>query len=112
MRFERYKRQQAFLDKHEIDTEEQLISHKAALIEKRSALTEMRDALRKEQRRTGEKNPEIGEITAELYRIRSELKLCEGIEADIPRIEAIIDEGIERENKEREEMPMHFGPER
>jgi len=101
-KFERYKRQQAFLDKYEIDTEEQLISHKTALIEKRSVLTEKRDALRKEQRRTGEKNPEIGEITAELYRIRSELKLCADIEADIPRIEAIVDEGGEREIAERE----------
>ena len=64
------------------------------------------------QRRTGEKNPETGEITAELYRIRSELKLCADIEADIPRIETIIDEGIERENKEREDTPISFGPER
>ncbi|MBR5949588.1 MAG: relaxase/mobilization nuclease domain-containing protein [Clostridia bacterium] len=101
-KFERYKRQQAFLDKYEIDTEAQLIDHKSALIEKQAALTEKRDALRKEQRRTGEKNPEIGEITAELYRIRSELKLCDDIEADIPRIEAIIEEGIKRENKELE----------
>ncbi|MBR4435385.1 MAG: relaxase/mobilization nuclease domain-containing protein [Clostridia bacterium] len=99
-KFERYKRQQAFLDKYEIDTEAQLIDHKSAFIEKQSVLTEKRDALRKEQRRTGEKNPEIGEITAELYRIRSELKLCADIEADIPRIQAIIDEGIERENGE------------
>lgn len=64
------------------------------------------------QRRTGEKNPETGEITAELYRIRSELKLCADIEADIPRIQAIIDEGIERENREQREIPMSFDPER
>ena len=99
-KFERYKRQQAFLDKYEIDTEDQLISYKSTLIEKQTALTEKRDALRKEQRRTGEKNPEIGEITAEIYRIRSELKLCADIETDIPRIAAIIEEGIERENGE------------
>ena len=99
-KFERYKRQQAFLDRYGIDTEEQLLSHKAQLLEKQTFLTDERETLRKEQRRTGEKNPEIGEITAELYRIRGELKLCATIEADIPRIRALFEEYHERDSRE------------
>ena len=46
-----------------------------------------RDALRKDQRRSGEKDPEIAELTEQLRFVRRELRICEDIKADIPKMQ-------------------------
>lgn len=90
-KFNRYKRLNEFLIKYKIDTWDQLYSHRDKLIKKQTELTDRRDELRRKQHRTKEKDPEIAEITAELRRIRRELRICEELEADIPKMQRAFD---------------------
>lgn len=48
--------------------------------------------LRKEQRRTGGPIPEIAELTEQLRFVRRELRICEDIKADIPKMRAAFED--------------------
>ncbi|MBO4562672.1 MAG: hypothetical protein J5772_03585 [Clostridia bacterium] len=62
-------------------------SRRDALIKRQTELADRRNELRRKQRRTGEKDPEIADLTAELRRIRRELRICDELEADIPKMQ-------------------------
>ena len=90
-KFYRYKRLNDFIIEYRIDTWDQLYSHRDGLIERQTELADRRNELRKKQRRTRESDPEIAEITAELRRIRRELRICDELEADIPKMQRAFD---------------------
>ncbi|MBS7259335.1 MAG: hypothetical protein KIG25_02740, partial [Eubacteriales bacterium] len=70
-----------------IEYEDQLDAHAAKRAEEYSELEARREALRKEQRRTKEPIPEIAELTKQLRFVRRELRICEDIKADIPKMQ-------------------------
>ena len=91
-KLKRYIRQHDLLMKYEIDNEDQLDAHAAMRSKEYSELEAKRDALRKEQRRTGEAISEIGELTKQMRFVRRELRICEDIKADIPKMRAAFED--------------------
>ncbi|MBR4636709.1 MAG: hypothetical protein IKO51_10185, partial [Clostridia bacterium] len=91
-KLKRYIRQHDLLDKYGIDNEDQLDAHAAMRSKEYRELEARRDALRKEQRRTGEAIPEIGELTKQMRFVRRELRICEDIKADIPKMRAAFED--------------------
>lgn len=106
-KFYRYKRLNEFIIEYKIDTWEQLYSRRDVLIKRQTALTERRNELRKKQRRTGEKDPEIAELTEQLRFILRELRICEDIKADIPKMRAAFEDEPMIDGK-----PMYYEEER
>ncbi len=106
-KLKRYIRQHDLLEKNGIDYEDQLDAHAAMRSKEYSELEARRDALRKEQRRTKEPIPEIAELTAQLRFIRRELRICEDIKADIPKMRAAFEDVPMIDGK-----PMYYEEER
>ena len=86
-KLKRYIRQHDLLEKYGIDYEDQLDAHAAKRSEEYAELEAKREALRKEQRRTKEQIPEIAELTKQMRFVRRELRICEDIKEDIPKIQ-------------------------
>ncbi|MBR6109400.1 MAG: hypothetical protein IKQ36_06650 [Clostridia bacterium] len=91
-KLKRYIRQHDLLEKYGIDYEDQLDAHAAMRAEEYAELEARRDALRKEQRRTDGPIPEIAELTKQMRFVRRELRICEDIKADIPKMRAAFEE--------------------
>ena len=91
-KLKRYIRQHDLLDKYDIDNEDQLDAHAAIRAAEYAELEERRAELRKEQRRTKEPIPEIAELTEQLRFVRRELRICEDIKADIPKMRAAFED--------------------
>ncbi|MCR5809021.1 MAG: hypothetical protein K6G56_05610 [Clostridiales bacterium] len=106
-KLKRYIRQHDLLEKYGIDCEDQLDAHAAMRAVEYAELEERREALRKEQRRTKEPIPEIAELTEQLRFVRRELRICEDIKADIPKMRAAFEDMPEIDGK-----PMYREEER
>ena len=106
-KLKRYIRQHDLLEKYGIDYEDQLDAHAAKRAEEYSELEARREALRKEQRRSGEKDPEIAELTKQMRFVRRELRICEDIKADIPKMRAAFEDVPLLDGK-----PMYYEEER
>ena len=91
-KLKRYIRQHDLLKKYGIEYEDQLDAHAAKRSEEYAELEARREALRKEQRRTKEPIPEIAELTKQLRFVRRELRICEDIKADIPKMRAAFED--------------------
>ena len=91
-KLKRYIRQHDLLEKYGIDYEDQLDAHAAMRSEEYAELEARREALRKEQRRTKEPIPEIAELTKQMRFVRRELRICEDIKADIPKMRAAFED--------------------
>ena len=91
-KLKRYIRQHDLLDKYGIDNEDQLDAHAAIRAAEYAELEERRAELRKEQRRTKEPIPEIAELTKRMRFVRRELRICEDIKADIPKMRAAFED--------------------
>ena len=101
-KFEQYKKQQAYIDTHGINTVDQLTERVAALKTREAELTGRRDALRKEKRKGNVPKDDVSRLTKELRGIRSELDLCRKIGADVPRIQSMLrEDAYERDRGER-----------
>ena len=91
-KLKRYIRQHDLLEKYGIEYEDQLDAHAAKRAEEYSELEERRAELRKEQHRTKEPIPEITELTKQMRFVRRELRICEDIKADIPKMRAAFED--------------------
>ena len=101
-KFEQYKKQQAYIDTHGINTVDQLTERVAALKAREAELTGRRETLRKEKRKGNVPKDDVSVLTKELRGIRSELDLCRKIGADIPRIQSMLrEDAFERDRGER-----------
>ena len=101
-KFEQYKKQQAYIDSHGIDTVDQLTERVAALKAREAELTGRRETLRKEKRKGSVPKDDVSRLTKELRGIRSELDLCRKIGADVPRIQSMLrEDAYERDRGER-----------
>ena len=101
-KFEQYKKQQAYIDTHGIDTVDQLTERVAALKVREAELTGQRQTLRKEKRKGNVLKDDVSRLTKELRGIRSELDLCRKIGADVPRIQSMLrEDAYERDRGER-----------
>lgn len=106
-RLKRYIRQHDLLDKYGIDNEDQLDAHAAIRAVEYAELEERRAELRKEQRRTKEPIPEIADLTEQLRFVRRELRICEDIKLDIPKMRAAFEDVPTIDGK-----PMYYEEER
>ncbi|MCR5809528.1 MAG: relaxase/mobilization nuclease domain-containing protein [Clostridiales bacterium] len=106
-KLKRYIRQHDLLDKYSIDNEDQLDAHAAIRAAEYAELEERRAELRKEQRRTKEPIPEIAELTKQMRFVRRELRICEDIKADIPKMQKAFEDVPEIDGK-----PMYYEEER
>ena len=106
-KLKRYIRQHDLLMKYEIDNEDQLDAHAAKRSKEYSELEARREALRKEQRRTGEQISEIAELTKRMRFVRKELRICEDIKADIPKMQKAFEDVPMIDGK-----PMYYEEER
>ena len=100
-KLKRYIRQHDLLEKYGIEYEDQLDAHAAKRSEEYAELEARREALRKEQRRTKEPIPEIAELTKQMRFVRRELRICEDIKADIPKMRAAFEDEPRRGDKQR-----------
>ena len=101
-KFEQYKKQQAYIDAHDIETMEQLTDRVAVLKTREAELTGQRETLRKEKRKGSVPKDDVSQLTKELRGIRSELDLCRKIGADVPRIQSMLrEDAYERDRGER-----------
>lgn len=91
-KLKRYIRQHDLLEKYGIEYEDQLDAHAAKRAEEYAELEARRAELRKQQRRTKEPIPEIAELTKRMRFVRRELRICEDIKADIPKMRAAFED--------------------
>lgn len=118
IQFDRYKQQFLYLLKTRIETAGQLSMQYDALQAEIDALTDHRAQLYKQQRRYGrneEVAAEIAGITKRLRSLRRELKLCDRIEGDIPkvqsRVQAVRDTGERDRQRALEKTKQRPAPE-
>ena len=91
-KFEQYKRQQEYIDKHGIDTDVQLADRMKALKTEEAELTGKRAALRVEKRRGTAVKSDVSALTARLRAVRKELDICRKIAANVPRMKQMLQE--------------------
>ena len=92
VKLERYVQQFRFLQRYEIHTETQLSMLKDALQAKADHLIEVRKSLYRKKRSGGDVSNELSEINGQLRGIRAEMRLCQRITEDAPRIKQQIAE--------------------
>ena len=106
-KLKRYIRQHDLIEKYGIEYEDQLDAHAAKRAEEYGELEARREALRKEQRRTKEQIPEIAELTKQMRFVRRELRICEDIKADIPKMQKAFEDEPMLDGK-----PLYYEEER
>jgi hypothetical protein len=105
IKFDRYQRQFLYLHRNRIETAPQLAMQYDALQAEIDALTDQRRELYGLRRKGdgGEAvSEEITRITARLRALRRDLKLCASIEADIPKMEEVVQKSEPKKNDEQE----------
>ncbi len=104
LKFERYQRQFKYLTKWQIGDDTALVERLNQLQAEKDELTLRRQQLYKIRRN---KNcdecvgTEVGQITARLRELRREIKLCEQIQEDIPKIRAKTAAKFKRQSRSR-----------
>ena len=104
-KFEQYKRQQEYIDKHGIDTDVQLADRMKALKTEEAELTGKRAALRVEKRKGTVAKEDVSALTKRLRTVRKELDICGKIAANVPRMKKMLREDgpFDRSEQNREQ---------
>ena len=101
VKLERYVQQFRFLQRYEIHTETQLSMLTDALQAKADHLIVERKTLYRKKRSGGDISEELSEINGQLRGIRAEMRLCQRIMEDVPKIKQQITEAkITEKSKE------------
>ncbi len=103
-RLNRYQKQFRLLREYRIENGSQLSMLKDAFQSEMDVLTDQRKALYKEKRKGTEVSGQIDAITLSLRQLRQKKRLCEQIEADVPRIREQISvcQVLEKEEPKKE----------
>lgn len=92
VKLERYVQQFRFLQRYEIHTETQLSMLTDAMQAKADHLIVERKLLYQEKRRGGDVSEKLARINMQLREIRTEIRLCQRITEDVPKIKQQLEE--------------------
>ena len=92
MKLERYVQQFRFLHRYEINTETQLSMLADALQAKADHLIAERKSLYRAKRSGGDVSEKLARINIQLHEIRTEIRLCQRITEDVPKIKQQLEE--------------------